>query len=160
MTIAGLVAALVAPVHAETLRGNVVGIADGDTVTVLDSTLRQHKVRLAGIDAPEKGQPFGNRSRQELAKLVFHRQVAVEWHKKDRYHRLVGVIRVGDFDVAYEQVRAGWAWHYRAYAKEQRSGDRVRYAQAEDEARSSKRGLWLQAGAEPPWEYRARRRAQ
>lgn len=145
---------------AETLVGNVVGIADGDTVTVLDSTFRQHKVRLAGIDAPERGQPFGNRSKQTLASLVFRREVYVEWHKKDRYQRLVGSVRVGQTDVGLALVGAGMAWHYRVYANEQSTEDRANYRAAENEARSSNRGLWLDPAPEAPWEYRMRRRTR
>lgn len=145
---------------AERLVGTVVGIADGDTVTVLDSTRTQHKVRLAGIDAPEKRQPFGNRSRQTLANLVFRRQVTVEWNKKDRYRRVVGVVRVGDADAGLKLVRAGMAWHYTAYAREQSSRDRVLYGQAQDDARSSRRGLWADAEPQPPWEFRATQRAR
>lgn len=155
-----LLAAFALSARAETLLGSVVGIADGDTVTVLDGSLRQHKVRLAGIDAPERGQPFGNRSRQALAAMVFRRHVAVEWHKKDRYQRLVGSVRVGENDAGLALVRAGLAWHYRAYANEQTASDRTAYGRAEDEARASRRGLWLDASPEPPWEYRARRKAR
>jgi endonuclease YncB( thermonuclease family) len=144
--------------RAETLVGEVVGVADGDTVTVLDVDHRQHKVRLAGIDAPERKQPFGHRSTQALAQMVFRHQVTVEWHKKDRYQRIVGLVRVGGSDVGLEQVRAGLAWHYLAYAKEQSAADRERYSQAEAEAKSSNRGLWGDRSFEPPWEYRAHRR--
>jgi endonuclease YncB( thermonuclease family) len=81
---------LAAPlVYAEILTGRVVGIADGDTITVLDSTNDPHKVRLAGIDAPEKGQPFGNVAKQNLARLVASKAVSVEYVKFDRYQRLV-----------------------------------------------------------------------
>jgi endonuclease YncB( thermonuclease family) len=144
--------------RAETLIGEVVGVADGDTVTIVDADHHQHKVRLAGIDAPEKKQPFGNRSRQALAQLVFRQEVTVEWHKKDRYQRLVGLVRVGGLDAGLEQVRAGLAWHYLAYAKEQSATDRHRYSQAEADAKSTNRGLWSDHASEAPWEYRARTR--
>lgn len=109
-----------APAWAATLEGRVVGVADGDTITVLDSAKTQHRVRLAGIDAPEKKQAFGTRSRENLARWVHRRDVIVEWHKRDRYGRLVGVVFVDGHDVNLEQVRAGFAWWYRQYAKEQR----------------------------------------
>jgi hypothetical protein len=80
--------------HAESLFGRVVGVSDGDTVTVLDATKAPHKVRLAGIDAPEKGQPFGQRAKENLSRLVFGKDVRVAWHKKDRYGRLVGTVWV------------------------------------------------------------------
>jgi endonuclease YncB( thermonuclease family) len=156
--ILALAAAGAAAARAETLVGEVVGVADGDTVTVLDADHHQYKVRLSGIDAPEKSQPFGNRSRQALAQMVFRQQVTVEWHKTDRYQRLVGLVRVGNSDVGLAQVRAGLAWHYLAYAKEQSPMDREHYSQAQDEARSSNRGLWSDRTSEPPWEFRARQR--
>lgn len=89
---------------AETLTGEVVGLADGDTVTVLDEAKTQHKVRLADIDAPEKKQPFANRARQSLATLVFRKQVVVDWHKTDRYGRIVGKVFADNVDVGLEQV--------------------------------------------------------
>ena len=96
--------------HAETLTGRVVGIADGDTVTVLDANRQQHKIRLAGIDAPEKTQPFGDRSKQNLSTLVFDKQVAVEWKKQDRYGRTVGKVLINGIDANLAQVKAGMAW--------------------------------------------------
>ncbi len=139
---------------AETLHERVVSVADGDTITVLDSSKTQHRIRLAGIDAPERGQPFGTRSRENLAKWVFRRDVIVEWHKKDRYGRLVGVVLVDGDDVNLEQVRAGLAWWYRDYAKEQRPEDREVYELAEKAAREKKRGLWADPKPIAPWEWR------
>lgn len=78
------------PLYAETLRGKVVGVSDGDTITVLDADKIQYKVRLAGIDAPEKSQAFGERSKQHLGNLVFGKVVYVEWNKTDKYGRTVG----------------------------------------------------------------------
>jgi endonuclease YncB( thermonuclease family) len=97
--------------QAEILRGKVVKIADGDTLTVLDKSNRQHKVRLIGIDAPERKQPFGTVSRQNLADLVFGKEVAVEWHKQDRYQRVLGKVLLDGQDVNLKQVKAGLAWH-------------------------------------------------
>jgi hypothetical protein len=88
----------------------------GDTVTVLDADHRQHKIRLAGIDAPEKAQPFGQRSKENLPRLVFGREVVVEVGKTDRYRREVGKISIDGIDANLEQVKAGLAWHYKAYA--------------------------------------------
>ena len=106
-------------VQAETLTGRVVGIADGDTITVLDANRQQHKIRLAGIDAPEKAQPFGDRSKQSLSELVFDKQVVVESNKQDRYGRSVGKVLVNGMDANLAQVNTGMAWWYRDYAKEQ-----------------------------------------
>lgn len=99
--------------HGDTLYGFVVGLSDGDTVTVLDSSKAQHKVRLGGIDAPEKKQAFGERSRQSLSDLVFHKQVEVEFSKTDRYGRIVGKVLVSNVDAGLEQVKRGLAWHSR-----------------------------------------------
>lgn len=144
-------------VPAATLVGEVVAVADGDTFTVLDASKNQYKVRLAGIDAPEKRQAFGEQSRQNLASLVFRRQVVVEWQKTDRYGRIVGKVRVGTVTVDLEQVRVGLAWHYKAYANEQSPADRDEYAKAEVEARRARRGLWLEASPVAPWDFRRRR---
>jgi endonuclease YncB( thermonuclease family) len=141
------------------LAGRVVGLADGDTITVLDYQYVQHKVRVAGIDAPEKGQAFGNRSKSHLAMLVMGKPVDVEWSKKDRYGRIVGLVRVNGSDAGFEQVRAGMAWHYKAYSKEQSSEDRAAYSAAEDDARLAYRGLWADKSPQPPWDYRASKRS-
>jgi len=96
--------------QAEEITGLVVHVADGDTITVLDAGKVQHKVRLAGIDAPEKAKPFGQRSRESLEDLVAGRTVIVETHKKDRYGRYVGKVILNSRDVNLEQIRRGMAW--------------------------------------------------
>lgn len=134
--------------------GNVVGVADGDTITVLDADKVQHKIRLTGIDAPEKNQPFGNRSKQSLSNMVFNKTVTVETDKRDRYGRELGKVFAGDKDANLEQVRAGFAWHYKAYERTQSATDSQTYADAENEAKAAKRGLWVDADPTPPWEWR------
>jgi endonuclease YncB( thermonuclease family) len=146
-------------VLAEVLTGTVVRVADGDTVTVLDGAKRQHRIRIAGIDAPERGQADYEISRQHLAKLAFGKTVIVEWHKRDQYGRLVGKVDAGELDVGLEQVRAGQAWWFRQYANEQSAFDRSRYETAEFEARTNQRGLWKTGRPAPPWEWRARKNA-
>lgn len=141
---------------ADWLEGTVVAIADGDTLTVLDATQTQHRIRLAGIDAPEKRQAFGNVSRQHLADAVFQRRVRVEYHKADRYGRLIGKVLLGGQDLNLAQVTAGLAWHYKQYEREQSPDDRRTYAAAEDEARAARRGLWRDSAPVPPWEWRHR----
>lgn len=143
---------------AETLTGEVVGLADGDTVTVLDSSHRQHKVRLMGIDAPEKAQPFGTRSKQALSAAVFRQTVTVEWRKLDRYGRIIGRVMVKGRDANLAQVEAGLAWHYVAYASEQAPEDRSAYAAAEARARGQGRGLWQDRGPVAPWDFRHAKR--
>lgn len=153
-----MLAVLSLGVHAETLVGRVVGLADGDTVTVLDAQNTQHKIRLAGIDAPEKGMPFGNVSKQALSGLVFDKSVQVDWHKLDRYGRKVGKVLIEGLDANLEQVKRGLAWHYKDYAKEQTSEDQQRYAEAETLARTEKRGLWVDAEPIAPWAWRKMKR--
>lgn len=145
---------------AATLHGEVVSLSDGDTLIVLDDDKRQHKVRLSGIDAPERSQPFGDRSRQNLASMVFQKRVAVDWEKHDRYGRIVGKVLIGKADICLEQIRAGLAWHYKKYEYEQGESDRLSYAKAEVQARSKRQGLWTDPSPTPPWEYRRSRRKQ
>lgn len=136
------------------LTGIVVGVADGDTITVLDADKIQHKVRLTGIDAPEKKQAFGARSKQSLSDLVFNKSITVETTKRDRYGRELGKVVVGGRDANLEQVRAGMAWHYKKYERTQPTIDAQVYAEAENEAKASKRGLWADADPTAPWEWR------
>jgi endonuclease YncB( thermonuclease family) len=106
--------------RAEILSGKVVGVTDGDTVVVLDSNYTQHKIRLSGIDAPERGQAFGTNSKQHLADLIAGESVTVEYDKYDKYDRIVGKILLDGEDVNLKQVEAGMAWHYKQYQKEQK----------------------------------------
>lgn len=140
--------------NAATFEGRVVGVSDGDTITVLDSTNTQHKIRLSGIDAPEKKQPFGQRSKESLSDLVFNKPVTVETNKRDKYKRNVGKVLVDGVDANLEQVKRGMAWHYKAYEREQPSIDRKVYADAESEAKAARRGLWADSEPVPPWEFR------
>lgn len=149
-----LLLALAFTTNAETVTGRVVGVADGDTSTVLDGDKVQHKIRLAGIDGPEKKQPFGQRSKQSLSDLVFDKAVTVETDKLDKYRRNVGKVLVGGIDANLEQVKRGMAWHYKAYELEQPVIDRKVYSDAENEARAARRGLWADADPVPPWDFR------
>lgn len=139
---------------AETLIGKVVGVTDGDTITVLDDSHTQFKIRLAGIDAPEKKQPFGQVSKKMLSDLVFQKMVQVEWKKQDRYGRLVGKVIVEQRDVNLEQVKYGLAWFYRKYQHELSPADRIAYDEAEVMAQQNKQGLWVYPNPMPPWEFR------
>lgn len=141
---------------ADTYTARVVAVTDGDTIKVLDSQTQQHKIRLAGIDAPEKSQPFGHRSKQHLSDLVFGKQVTLDCNKIDRYRREICVVLVDGKDANLGQVAAGLAWWYRKYAKEQSAQQRVDYEAAEDSARSGRLGLWIEPDPMPPWEWRHR----
>jgi endonuclease YncB( thermonuclease family) len=153
-TVAFCVPAFVTPVQAVTLLGKVVTVTDGDTVKVLDASKTQLTVRLAGIDAPEKKMPFGQKAKEALSDLVFNKTVEVETEKVDRYGRSVGKILVNGRDANLAMVNAGMAWHYKKYEKEQSLSDRLLYANAEQEARTRKVGLWHDPTPVPPWEWR------
>lgn len=131
-----------------TISGRVVGVADGDTVTVIDAAYTQYKVRLAQIDAPEKSQPFGQRSKQSLSDLVFGKTVSVDVIDTDRYGRQVGTITADSRNVNQEQIRRGLAWVYRQYAKD------PALLVIEEEARRSRRGLWVDESPLEPWLFR------
>lgn len=135
----------------------VVGISDGDTLTARCGEAEGAQtvtVRLAEIDAPEKAQPFGQRSRQALAALCFKRQARVSVQTKDRYGRSVARVECDGVDASAEQVRAGMAWVFDRYVK-----DRSLYA-LQDEARAAGRGLWADVAPVAPWEWRAVRRPE
>ena len=140
--------------NAATLQGKVVSVADGDTITILDSQKTQHKIRLQGIDAPERAQAFGNKSKQSLHEMVHGKQVTVDSQKKDKYGRVVGKILLNNTDVCLEQLKRGMAWHYKQYANEQSPEDRDVYAQAESTARAQSLGLWKDKSPTPPWAFR------
>ena len=129
-------------VYAEVLTGQVVSVSDGYTITVLDESKTQHKIRLAGIDAPEKVQPFGQASKKSLSELIYQKQVSVSWEKTDRYKRIVGKVSLQDQDICLEQVKRGMAWHYKQYQRYQTQEDRLKYDRAEREARDNRIGLW------------------
>lgn len=152
--LATLLIAVALPAFGAELRGKVVGVTDGNTITLLDERNVQHKVRLAAIDSPEKGQAFGNRAKENLSQLVFGKTVTVETKKQDKYGRAVGKVIVDGRDANLEQVKAGFAWHYKEYQREQSAADRAQYASAEESAKSAKRGLWLDKAPVKPEEFR------
>lgn len=133
---------------AEPIEGRVVGVHDGDTLTLLVAGNQQIKVRLAQIDAPESDQAFGQKSRQALAEMVFNKSVLVEMETVDKYGRTVGTVFVGGMDVNKNQVARGMAWVYRKYAHDKA------LVQIEDNARQARAGLWADPNPVPPWEYR------
>jgi endonuclease YncB( thermonuclease family) len=138
----------------EPIVGRVVGVADGDTLTVLDALKHQHKIRLSGIDAPEGGQAFGNRSKEALSNCAFGKQATVDADKSDRYGRSIGKVVVNGVDCNLRQIELGLAWHFVKYAGERPPTESKAYAAAEVAARAAKRGLWIDAYAMPPWAWR------
>lgn len=141
--------------YAAQLQGRVVGVADGDTITVLDAGLQQHRVRLTGIDAPEKHQPFGQVSKQSLSNLVYGKTVTITYDKQDRYGRILGRVGTPDGqDANLMQIQRGLAWHYKHYERDQPAKERQAYSAAEQAAQQAKAGLWADKNPTPPWDWR------
>jgi endonuclease YncB( thermonuclease family) len=139
---------------ADVLIGDVVSVSDGDTITLLDANKSQHKIRLVGIDAPEKAQPFGQASKKSLSDLIFNKQVNVYWKKKDRYQRVLGKVTLDGQDICLEQVKRGMSWHYKQYERDQTPEDRMKYDLAEKEARENRIGLWIDEDPVEPSKFR------
>jgi micrococcal nuclease len=138
----------VSPLFAEEFTSKVVGVSDGDTIRVMYQG-RAERVRLYGIDCPEKGQAFGNRAKQFTSEMVFGKEVLVKTHGCDRYGRILADVFIPDGrSLNQELVRAGYAWWFRRYSKD------IVLAQLEEEAMAAKRGLWADPHAMPPWEWR------
>ena len=130
--------------------GRVVGVHDGDTLTVLTAGNVQIKVRLVEIDAPEIKQPFGQQSKQALSALVFGKDVEIRATGKDRYGRTLARVFLDGTDVNLAIVKAGMAWRFDKYSKDGAFGT------AQQEAQRARRGLWADAAPVAPWEWRKR----
>jgi endonuclease YncB( thermonuclease family) len=149
------IAVLAITAQAHTVEGRIVGVHDGDSITLLDADNRQHKIRLDGIDAPELGQPFGRASKQHLAEQVANRIAVADCGKADRYGRQVCRVLVGGADAGLAQIRGGMAWYFRRYARELAPERRQQHADAEALAQAERRGLWADAEPVAPWDWRA-----
>lgn len=136
------------------IEGKVIGVHDGDTITVLDQDNKKFNIRLQGIDAPELKQEFGAVSQKNLSGMVLGKQVKIFWNKVDKYRRTVGTIMLDGRDINIEQVKAGVAWHFKKYEDEQSPEDRRTYAAAEQAARVAKLGLWNIANPLAPGDWR------
>lgn len=148
LCLASLMLAFAFPAYAD-LSGRVVSITDGDTLTVLVDR-QPAKVRLVEIDAPEKAQAFGNRSKQSLSDMCFDKEAQIQDKGKDRYGRTLGRVHCEGVDANAEQIRQGMAWVYDKYVT-----DHSLY-RVQDEAKAAKRGLWFDSNPMPPWEWRHR----
>ncbi len=149
----------------------VVKVADGDTVTIVDDSGKKHRIRLAGIDAPEKDQPYGPESTRNLERLINGKRTTINFSKHDRYGRIIGKVLVDppgeafcmaigcveQVDLNLEQVKAGLAWHYKKYQGEQSKEDRKDYSEAESVAREIQLGLWKDEEPMAPWGWRSKR---
>jgi endonuclease YncB( thermonuclease family) len=138
--------------YADILTGKVVSVTDGDTIKVLTKNKTLYKIRLNGIDAPERSQAFGKKSKANLSQLVAARIVDVQYKKTDMYGRILGTVFVDNNDINLRQIEDGYAWVYRRYCK------RADYYKAEESARNRKLGLWYDKYPVPPWEYRKRKK--
>lgn len=127
------------------ISGQVIKISDGDTITILTQQREQVKVRLYGIDAPEKKQPYGQKSKQFLSNLIAGRSVEIQEKGKDRYKRVLGIVYLDGQDINEQMVLNGYAWAYVKYSKI--------YAKQELKARSQNLGLWRDKPI-PPWVFR------
>ncbi|MDP2100859.1 MAG: thermonuclease family protein [Methylotenera sp.] len=139
--------------HAETIEGRVVGVSDGDTLTILDADNAQFKIRLAAIDAPEKAQAFGQRGKEKLSDICYGKHASVTVVDTDRYGRTVGEVVCDGTNANETMIKSGLAWVYRKYAK----GYGHLYA-FEEEAKAAKRGLWADPNPTAPWEWRKAKR--
>lgn len=140
--------------YADIINGRVIGVTDGDTIKVLDTDKVEYKIRLAGIDAPEKSQAFGKASKQSLSDLVYGRDVTVDWHKTDRYKRYIGKVILHGKDINLVQIKNGMAWYYIKYGPELLSSDQLQYLQAQVHAKADRIGLWADRNPIAPWDFR------
>jgi|TARA_B100001093_G_scaffold158003_1_gene150510 micrococcal nuclease len=147
-----LIALFCLSAQAEIIRGKVIKIADGDTLTLLTDSNKKIKIRLAGIDTPERKQSFGNTAKNVLAKLVFQKEIQIEVLTKDRYGRTVGIVFLDNQNVNYELVRKGMAWAYKRYT------DNELLYKLEDEAKKRRIGLWADENPIAPWDWRRGKR--
>ena len=128
--------------------GKVVGVTDGDTLTVLYQGKKQYKIRLQHIDCPESAQDFGTKAKQALSKKGFGKVVTIKFEEMDRYKRILGDVYVGKEWINLEMVKEGMAWHYKFYSKD------TAMAAGETKAKVGKLGIWSMPNPTPPWDFR------
>jgi endonuclease YncB( thermonuclease family) len=129
-------------------KGQVIGVLDGDTIEVLHEK-KPERIRLYGIDCPEKGQPFGQKAKQATSALLFDKDVRIETHGRDKHRRTLGTVFDGQLNVNQELVKEGWCWWFRKFVPKDQT-----LKQLEQEAKEAKKGLWTDANPVPPWLYR------
>lgn len=138
---------------AHTLKGKIIRVSDGDTVVVLDSTNTQYRVRLDGIDCPEKGQPFGKKATDFVKNITSKSEfVTIVWKKKDRYGRILGYLIVDEVNVNKELLRNGLAWHYKHFNKDKELAD------LEQQAKDKKLNIWSESNPIEPYYWRKGKR--
>ena len=151
--------------YSKELKGKVVSIADGDTVTIVvadnsanskflqppssqPSSKKQYRIRLNDIDAPESKQAFGNKSKENLKNYIYQKDVVVKYESTDKYGRTLGTIYYQGKDINLQQVKDGYAWAYRHYSKKQD------YIKEEEKARQERKGLWADKNPINPYDFR------
>lgn len=142
---------------AETFSGRVIGVSDGDTITILQiegERKTPRKIRISGIDAPESKQAFGNRAKEAMSALTFRKQADADCPTVDRYGRDVCKVTVNGVDVGLALIQQGYAWHFKKYQRTQPKPDRAIYSDAEDKARTDRIGLWRDPNPVAPWDWR------
>ncbi len=130
------------------LKGKVVGISDGDTFRLLTEGNKTERIRLYGIDAPERGQEYGTQSKNALSDLIFGKEVQVQQKQRDRYGRVVGIAFVDDVNVNETLLKRGSVWHYTQFDKSKQ------WAMLQKQAQAAGAGLWQMPDPTPPWEWR------
>ena len=139
-------------VEAEEFSGSVIGVIDGDTIEVLNGH-HAERIRLRGIDCPEKGQTYGQKAKQAASALAFGKDVTIQTHGYDKYTRTLGDVLLPDgMNLNQELVKQGWCWWYRKYAPRDTVLEGL-----EHEARAGRKGLWADPQPVPPWEWRMRK---
>ena len=140
--------------HAEKISGQVISIADGDTLTLQDAQTHQHQIRLAGIDAPELTQDFGQQAKTHLANLALNQQVTADCKKTEPNRLEICAVTIGGNDIGLEQIRKGMAWWYQQNAAELPVQTQTNYRQTEFNAKIHRLGFWNSKNPTPPWVWR------
>lgn len=135
-------------VYGNEIKGKVIHISDGDTIHILTAKKEKYKIRLNDIDSPESKQAFGNKSKENLKKYVYNKNVSVLYNSKDKYGRILGTVYLNNQDINLQQVKDGFAWVYRKYSNNQE------YLKYETIARNSNFGLWADKKPIEPWNFR------
>lgn len=138
------------PIFLLAFDGKVIKVIDGDTITILTQNKEQIRVRLYGIDAPEKKQAYGDVSKKALSNMIAGKQVEIKEHGRDIYKRVLGAIFLNNVDINAKMVSNGYAWAFIKYSK--------KYVEQEQFARKNKKGLWQDKNAIAPWEFRKLKR--
>lgn len=142
----------------QTISAKVIGVKDGDTITVLDEANKQLKIQLAGIDAPERNQNFGMRARKNLADKIFGKNIQIILRGSDRSNGIVGIVTLDEKDINETMINDGFAWAIKKASEEQPEDEIERYEAAQAYAKENHLGLWQDPNPIPPWEFRSKKK--